>query len=180
MGTQFVMAGFEDDIQRAAVLATFVPLIISSGGNSGSQATALVIRALAVGEITLRDWVQVLKRELVGGILLGAALGLVGMARIHLWGWMQWFIKHDGKGQILEESQKAQDHYGVLAVSIGAAVVGVVLWGTVVGAMLPFALKKLKFDPATSSAPVVATLVDIMGVLIYFTAASLILRGTLL
>jgi magnesium transporter len=180
MGTQFAMSGFEDDIQQAAVLATFVPLIISSGGNSGSQATALVIRALAVGEIELRDWLRVLRREIVGGLILGAVVGVVGVARILIWGRFGWFIKYDAQGRIIEESQRAQDHYQVLAISIGVAVVGVVLWGTIMGAMLPFVLKRLKFDPATSSAPAVATLVDVVGVLIYFTAANVILRGTLL
>lgn len=180
MFTQTAMAGFEDEIKNAAVLATFVPLIVSSGGNSGSQATSLIIRALAVGEITLRDWWRVFQRELVGGIVLGAALGLIGVLRINLWGWLHWFVKHKPDGTLDSDSLKAQSHYHLLAVSIGVAVVGVVLWGTVIGSMLPFALKKMRLDPATSSAPFVATLVDVVGVLIYFGTCVLILRGTLL
>ncbi len=181
MFTQTVMAGYEEEIARAAVLATFVPLIVSSGGNSGSQATALIIRALAVGEITLRDWWRVFKRELAGGILLGVGLGVVGIVRIHIWGWLGWFIKHDKEtGKVIESSQRVQDHYQLLALTIGVAVLGVVLWGTVIGSMFPFLLKKVKLDPATSSAPLVATLVDVMGVLVYLTVAGLLLRGTLL
>lgn len=180
MATQSAMAGFEGDIQKAAVLATFVPLIVSSGGNSGSQATALIIRAVALGEITLRDWLRVMRREIAAGALLGLFLGIIGIVRVEVWGWMGWFQKKDSAGNILPESIGVQEHHTLLAVTIGVAVLGVVLWGTVVGSMLPFLLKRLRLDPATSSAPFVATLVDVVGVLIYFTAAVLILRGTLL
>ncbi|HMN41015.1 MAG TPA: magnesium transporter [Phycisphaerales bacterium] len=180
MFTQTAMAGFEHDIERAAVLATFVPLIVSSGGNSGSQATSLIIRALAVGELTLRDWFKVLRRELVAGSLLGLFLGVIGLVRINVWGWMGWFAKHTGHPELDKESVAAQQHFHVLAVAIAVSVVGVVLWGTIIGAMLPFLLKRCRLDPATSSAPFVATLVDVVGVLIYFTAAATILRGTLL
>lgn len=180
MFTQTAMSGFEHEIEKAAVLATFVPLIVSSGGNSGSQATSLIIRALAVGELTLRDWFKVLRRELIAGALLGLFLGLIGLLRINLWGWLGWFAKHSGHGEPDPESMAAQQHYHVLAVAIAISVVGVVLWGTITGAMLPFVLKKCKLDPATSSAPFVATLVDVVGVLIYFTAAATILKGTLL
>jgi magnesium transporter len=180
MFTQTAMAGFEHDIEKAAVLATFVPLIVSSGGNSGSQATSLIIRALAVGEITARDWGRVFVRELIGGAILGLALGLIGVIRIHVWGWLGWFVKRDVDGQALASSVTAQEHYHLLAVTVGVAVLGVVLWGTIIGSMLPFVLKKLGLDPATSSAPFVATLVDVIGVLLYFGVAALLLRGTLL
>ncbi len=181
MLTQTAMASFEDDIQRAAVLATFVPLIVSSGGNSGSQATALIIRAIAVGEIGLKDWWRVLRREIAAGAILGLALGLLGVLRVHIQGWLGWFKQVDkATGELTDASAAAQAHFGILAVAIGISVVGVVLWGTVVGSMLPFLLKRLKLDPATSSAPFVATLVDVMGVLIYFGSAVVILRGTLL
>jgi len=181
MFTQFAMEGFEDEITRAAVLATFVPLIISSGGNCGSQATSLIIRAMAVGEIGLRDWWRVMRRELAAGALLGLLLGLIGAGRVIVWGWMGRFAKADpDTGLITAESQRAQDHFYALGITIGVAVVGVVLWGTICGSMLPFLLKRVKLDPATSSAPFVATLVDVIGVLIYFSAAVAILRGTLL
>jgi magnesium transporter len=180
MFTQTAMAGFEHDIERAAVLATFVPLIVSSGGNSGSQATSLIIRALAIGEITLRDWWRVLRRELAAGLMLGLFLGVIGLIRINLWGLLGWFTKHNPSGEIDPDSFRAQQHYHLLAIAISVSVLGVVLWGTIIGAMLPFILKKCRLDPATSSAPFVATLVDVVGVLIYFTAAALILKGTLL
>lgn len=180
MGTQFAMESFEGEIAKAAVLSTFVPMIISSGGNSGSQATALVIRALTVGEITLKDWTRVLRRELLTGLILGVALGVIGLLRVNLWGWMGWFSKQGADGLVTPESQQVQDHYPIMAVSIGSAVIGVVLWGTITGAMLPFILKRIGLDPATSSAPFVATLVDVVGVVIYFGACVLLLRGALL
>jgi magnesium transporter len=182
MLTQTAMSRFEHQIESAAVLATFVPLIVSSGGNSGSQATSLIIRAMALGEITLRDWWRVLRRELAAGALLGLGLGLLGMLRVNMWGWMGWYLKNDPdhKGKYLAESVQAQEHFQLLGMTIGIAVLGVVLWGTLTGAMLPFILKKVKLDPATSSAPFVATLVDVVGVLLYFSAAVLILTGTLL
>lgn len=180
MFTQTAMSGFEEEIERAAVLATFVPLIVSSGGNAGSQATSLIIRALAVGEITLKDWWRVFLRELAGGAILGLALGIIGILRINAWGWFGWFTKHKKDGTIDPDSLLAQQHYHLLAVAIGVAVLGVVLWGTVTGSMLPFILKRFKLDPATSSAPFVATLVDVVGVLLYFGSAVIILRGTIL
>ena len=180
MGTQLAMEGFESEIEKAAVLSTFVPMIVSGGGNSGSQATALVIRSLTVGEVTLADWMRVLKRELLVGLILGAALGLIGLARIHLWGLLGWFAKTGADGAVTVESQRVQDSYHLMAVSIGAAVLGVVMWGTITGAMLPFLLKRIGLDPATSSAPFVATLVDVVGVVIYFTACVGVLRGSLL
>lgn len=182
MFTQTAMAGFEQDIEKAAVLATFVPLIVSSGGNSGSQATSLIIRSMAVGEISLGDWWRVMRRELVAGAALGGILGVIGILRVHIWGWMGWFRQPEhatGVG-FDDTSLLVQQHYHLLSVTIGIAVLGVVLWGTVCGSMLPFLLKRLRLDPATSSAPFVATLVDVVGVLIYFGAAVLLLRGTLL
>jgi len=179
MFTQTAMVGFEGELERAAILSTFVPLIVSSGGNSGSQATSLIIRALAVGEITLKDWFRVFRRELTAGAMLGLILGMIGVLRIHVWGWMGWFTKTE-HGVVLESSVRVQQHYHVLAVCIGVSVLGVVLWGTLVGSMLPFLLKKIRLDPATSSAPFVATLVDVIGVLIYLGAAVLLLRGTIL
>jgi magnesium transporter len=165
MLTATAMGYFEDEIQRAVVLALFVPLIISSGGNSGSQAATLVIRALALGEVTLRDWWRVMRREILSGLTLGSILGLIGFLRIELW-------------------SQFSDFYGPhateVALTVGFTLVGIVMWGTLAGSMLPFALRRLGFDPATSSAPFIATLVDVTGLVIYFTVAALILRGTLL
>lgn len=165
MLTATAMSFFEGEIQRAVVLALFVPLIISSGGNSGSQAATLVIRALAVGEVTLRDWWRVMRRELLAGLALGAILGTIGFLRISLWSIF---------------SAIYGPHWFLVALTVGLALVGIVLWGTVSGSMLPLILKRLGFDPATSSAPFVATLVDVTGLVIYFSVALLILRGTML
>ena len=165
MLTATAMGYFEDEIQRAVVLALFVPLIISSGGNSGSQAATLVIRALALGEVTLSDWWRVMRREILSGLALGSILGLIGFLRIELW-------------------SQFSDFYGphsmLVGLTVGFTLVGIVLWGTLAGSMLPFALRRLGFDPATSSAPFIATLVDVTGLVIYFTVAALLLRGTLL
>jgi magnesium transporter len=165
MLTATAMGFFEKEIARAVVLALFVPLIISSGGNSGSQASTLVIRALALGEVTLRDWWRVMRREIVSGLSLGAILGTIGFLRISVWSFF---------------SNLYGEHWLLVAVTVGVALVGVVLWGTLVGSILPFVLRKLGFDPATSSAPFVATLVDVTGLVIYFSVGLLILRGTLL
>lgn len=165
MLTTTAMSRFESEISRAVVLAVFIPLIISSGGNSGSQATTLVIRAMALGEVKLRDWWRVVHREFVTGLAMGAILGVIGFLRIVAW---QMIFKTYGA------------HYLVIASTIGASVVGVVTWGTLAGSMLPFVLRRLGFDPAAASAPFVATLVDVTGVVIYFSCAALILRGTLL
>jgi magnesium transporter len=165
MFTATAMGWFEKEIARAVVLALFVPLIISSGGNSGSQASTLVIRAMALGEVTLRDWWRVVGREIQCGLLLGAILGLIGLLRIAVW-------------QGLFDLYGA--HWQLVALTVAAALVGVVLWGTLAGSMLPFVLKALGLDPAVSSAPFVATLVDVTGLVIYFTVALLLLRGTLL
>jgi magnesium transporter len=165
MLTATAMAYFEDEIARAVVLALFVPLIISSGGNSGSQASTLVIRAMALGELRLRDWWRVVRRELVTGLALGLVLGSIGFLRIMVW-------------------QAVKPTYGthalLVATTVFCSLIGVVLFGTFSGSLLPFILKRLKFDPASASAPFVATLVDVTGLIIYFSAASLILRGALL
>jgi len=166
MLTATAMSHFEDEIARAVVLAVFVPLIISSGGNSGSQAATLVIRAMALGELTVRDWWRVVRREVASGLALGSILGTIGFLRITLWS----LVKPDLYGP----------HWALVALTVGIALVGVVLWGCLAGSMLPIILKRLGFDPAASSAPFVATLVDVTGIVIYFTVASFILRGTLL
>lgn len=165
MLTATAMGFYEQEIARAVVLALFVPLIISSGGNSGSQASTLVIRALALGEVGLQDWWRVVRRELVAGLALGGILGVIGFARIAGW---SFFTDLYGP------------HWLLVAVTVGLTLVGVVLWGALVGSMLPFALRRLGFDPATSSAPFVATLVDVTGLVIYFSVGITILRGTLL
>lgn len=165
MFTASAMQFFDDELARATVLALFLPLIISSGGNSGSQAATLIIRALALGELTLRDWWRVMRREILSGLLLGLVLGGIGMARIAVW---TTFTDVYGP------------HWLLLGVTVACSVVGVVLWGTLSGAMLPFLLKRLGLDPATSSAPFVATLVDVTGIIIYFLCALLFLSGTLL
>ncbi len=165
MLTATAMGFFEDEIAKAVVLALFVPLIISSGGNSGSQATSLVIRAMALGEVRLRDWYRVVRRELASGLALGSILGAIGFARIEIW---QKFLHTYG------------EHHLLVAFTVAAALLGVVTFGTLAGSLLPFILRRLGFDPASASAPFVATLVDVTGLIIYFTAASLILHGTLL
>jgi magnesium transporter len=165
MLTATAMSYFEDEIARAVVLALFVPLVISSGGNAGSQAATLVIRALALGEFRLRDWWRVMLRELAAGLMLGLLLGSLGFLRIAIWA---------------QFTDIYGPHWALVAVTVGTALVGVVLWGSVVGSMLPLALKRCGLDPATSSAPFVATLVDVTGLIIYFTVAYFILSGTLL
>lgn len=165
MLTATAMGFFEKEIAKAVVLALFVPLIISSGGNSGSQASTLVIRALALGEVTLRDWWRVMRREIFSGLGLGVILGSIGFLRITVWSAF---------------SNLYGTHWALVALTVGLALVGIVLWGTLAGSMLPFALRRLGFDPATSSAPFVATLVDVTGLVIYFSVAVLLLRGTLL
>ncbi len=165
MLTASAMAHFEKEIARAVVLALFVPLIISSGGNSGSQAATLTIRAMALGEVRLRDWWQVIYRELGMGLGLGLILASIGFVRILTW---QAFFHTYGP------------HYLLIASCVSLTLVGIVLWGTIAGSMLPFLLRRLGFDPASASAPFVATLVDVSGILIYFTVSALILKGTLL
>jgi magnesium transporter len=165
MLTATAMSYFEVEIEKAVVLALFLPLIISSGGNSGSQASTLIIRAMALGEVKLRDWWRVMRKEILAGLTLGAILGTIGFMRIGIW-------------------SAFTDVYGPywlqVAITVGASLIGVVLWGSLSGSMLPFVLRKCKVDPANSSAPFVATLVDVTGLIIYFSIAMLVLRGTLL
>jgi magnesium transporter len=160
------MGHFEGEIQAAVVLALFIPLIISSGGNSGSQASSIIIRAMALGEIGFRDWWRVMRRELLSGLVLGAILGIVGFLRVAIW------------------QRLGLYNYGpywmLVASTVFFALIGVVLWGTVSGSMLPLILKRLGADPAASSAPFVATLVDVTGLIIYFSVALVVLHGKLL
>ena len=165
MLTASAMGYFEGEITRFPVLALFLPLIISSGGNSGSQAATLIIRALALGELSLRDYAMVFRREIVSGLLLGLLLGTIGILRITLWS---------------QFSTIYTVHWPLVALTVGVALVGVVMWGSLCGALLPFLLKRLGFDPATSSAPFVATLVDVTGIIIYFSVAYSILHGRIL
>jgi len=166
MLTATAMQGYNSEIERAAILAMFLPLIISSGGNSGSQATTLVIRAMALGELRLVDWFRVVRKELLSGLSLGLILGTIGFFRISLWQYLHIF--------------DYGPYHWLVAITVGVALVGVVLWGTLSGALLPFLLRRCGLDPAASSAPFVATLVDVTGLVIYFNVALLILRGTLL
>ncbi|MCE2654279.1 MAG: magnesium transporter [Planctomycetaceae bacterium] len=167
--TSNAIAFFDTEIQKAAILAAFIPAIISSGGNSGSQASTLIIRALALKEVSLGDWARVLMRELASGLILGLIIGVIGIVRINVFGAFGWF----------DEAQ-VREHYVILGWTIGLTLCGVVLWGSIMGAMLPFVLKRLGLDPAGSSTPFVATLVDVTGIVIYFTVALAMLSGTLL
>lgn len=166
MLTASAMQGFQSELEKAIVLTLFIPLIMSSGGNSGSQATSLIIRALALKELELRDWWRVMRRELPTGLLLGAILGVIGIVRITLW--QKLGLYNYGV------------HWPLVAATVGAALVGIVTFGSFTGSMLPFVLQRVGFDPASASAPFVATLVDVTGLVIYFFIASVILHGTLL
>jgi magnesium transporter len=166
MLTASAMQGFEGELEKAIVLTLFIPLIMSSGGNSGSQATSLLIRALALQEVMLGDWWRVATRELPSGIVLGAILGVIGIVRITLWQSLGLY--------------NYGEHWLLVALTVGAALVGIVTFGSLTGSMLPFLLRRLGFDPATASAPFVATLVDVTGLVIYFSIALVILHGTLL
>jgi magnesium transporter len=165
MLTATAMTYFEDVMKQAIVLGLFIPLVISSGGNAGSQAATLVIRALALGEFRLRDWWRVMRRELATGLSLGIILGSIGFLRIAVWSAF---------------SDVYGPHWRLVATTVGLALVGIVLWGSLMGSMLPLLIKRLGFDPATSSAPFVATLVDVTGLIIYFTVAIVILSGVML
>jgi magnesium transporter len=166
MLTATAMGHFQDELSQALVLTLFIPLIISSGGNSGSQASSIIIRAMALGEIGFRDWWRVMRKELLSGFSLGIILGSVGFLRITLW-------------HVLHLANYTQ-YWLRVGFTVFFALIGVVMWGTFSGAMLPLVLKKCGADPAASSAPFVATLVDVTGLIIYFTVAFVILRGTLL
>jgi magnesium transporter len=166
MLTASAMGHFEGEISRAVVLALFIPLIISSGGNSGSQATSLIIRAMTLRQIRLGDWWRVVARELPSGLILGVILGSIGFGRILLWQRLGWY--------------DYGSHHLRVAATVAIALVGVVTFGSLAGSMLPFVLRRVGFDPASASAPFVATLVDVTGLVIYFSVAVVVLRGTLL
>ena len=162
MLTASAMGHYENQIAQAVVLALFVPLIISSGGNSGSQATTLIIRAMALGEVGLRDWWRIMRREILAGLALGIILATIGMARILAW---QWAFGTYGL------------HYWQVASIVSLSLVGVVTWGTMMGSMLPIVIRRIGFDPASASAPFVATLVDVSGLMIYFNVARMLMQG---
>jgi magnesium transporter len=165
MLTTSAMAHYEHDLARAVVLATFVPLLISSGGNTGGQASTLIIRAMALGEVRLRDWWRVMRREFVTGLTLGLLLAVIGFLRIVAW-----------EGVF----HAYGPHYLAVAFTVAASLVGIVLWGTIAGSTLPLLLQRLGLDPAHSSAAFVATLVDVTGLVLYFSVARMVLGGTLL
>ena len=165
MLTATAMSHYERQIEEAVVLALFIPLLVSSGGNSGSQATTLIIRAIALGQLRLKDWWRVISREVVAGLALGTTLGAIGFIRIVIW---------------QAVSKPYGEHYILVALTIALSLVGIVTFGSVTGSMLPFILRRCGLDPASASAPFVATLVDVTGLIIYFTVAKLILTGTLL
>jgi magnesium transporter len=171
MLTATAMANYQQELAKALVLALFLPLIISSGGNSGSQASTLMIRAMALGEVTLRDWWRVMSREVQAGLALGLILGAIGIIRVGGWAIV---------GEQYLHRQPYGPHWPLVAITVGIALVGVVLWGTLSGSMLPFILRRAGADPAASSAPFVATLVDVTGLIIYFSIALLIMRGAML
>jgi magnesium transporter len=171
MLTATAMATYQDELAKALVLALFLPLIISSGGNSGSQASTLMIRAMALGEVTLRDWWRVMSREIQAGLALGLILGVIGVLRVGAWAMIMDGYFH---------RQPYGAHWPLVALTVGISLIGVVLWGTLSGSMLPFLLRRVGADPATSSAPFVATLVDVTGLIIYFSIALVIMRGAML
>ncbi len=166
MLTATALKYYEGELAKAIVLSLFLPLVVSSGGNAGSQAATLVIRALALGEFRLRDWWRIMRRELVAGLALGLILGVIGFLRISVWS----FVFPNTYGE----------HWILVAATVSTALVGIVMWGSLMGSMLPLIIKRCGFDPATSSAPFIATLVDVTGLIIYFSVALLIMRGTLL
>ncbi|MTG97685.1 MULTISPECIES: magnesium transporter [Myroides] len=166
MLTASAMGHFEDEIEKAVVLALFVPLIISSGGNSGSQAASLIIRSMALGELKISDWWYVMRKELASGVMLGGILGIIGFVRILIW----------QKSHIYDYGE----HWVYVGLSVAVSLLFIVLWGTLSGSLIPFILRKLGMDPATASAPFVATLVDVSGLIIYFTIAAMFLTGKIL
>lgn len=166
MLTASAMGHFEEELSQAVVLALFIPLIISSGGNSGSQAATLIVRAMAIKELELKDWWYVMRKEILSGLLLGFTLGLIGFVRILVWQQAGFY--------------DYGTHWNLIGLTVGLSLIGIVMWGTLSGSMIPFILRRFGLDPATSSAPFVATLVDVTGLIIYFTIAAFILKGTLL
>jgi len=171
MLTATAMAFYNDEMAKVIILTNFIPLIISTGGNSGTQASTLIIQAMALGEVKLTDWWRVMRREILSGLMLGVILGCIGFLRITLWS----FAMHHGIGKDIYGP-----HWVLLAITVWLSLIGVVLWGSLIGSMLPLLLKRLGADPASSSAPFVATLVDVTGLIIFFNVALLVLRGTLL
>ena len=171
MLTATAMASYQEELAKALVLALFLPLIVSSGGNSGSQASTLMIRAMALGEVTLSDWWRVMSREVQAGLSLGVILGAIGVVRVGAWAMI---------GEQYLHRQPYGPHWPLVALTVGISLVGVVIWGTISGSMLPFLLRRIGADPATSSAPFVATLVDVTGLIIYFSIALVIMRGVML
>jgi len=171
MLTATAMASYQEELAKALVLALFLPLIVSSGGNSGSQASTLMIRAMALGEVTLRDWWRVMSREVQAGLALGVILGAIGVVRVAVWAII---------GEQYLHRQPYGPHWPLVAITVGISLVGVVIWGSLSGSMLPFLLRRIGADPATSSAPFVATLVDVTGLIIYFSIALVIMRGVML
>jgi len=171
MLTATAMAFYNDEMAKVIILTNFIPLIISTGGNSGTQASTLVIQAMALGEVKLSDWWRVMRREILSGLMLGVMLGCIGFLRISLWS----FAMHHGIGKDIYG-----EHWALLALTVWLSLIGVVLWGSLIGSMLPILLKRLGADPASSSAPFVATLVDVTGLIIFFNVALLVLKGTLL
>jgi len=171
MLTATAMAFFNDEMSKVIILTNFIPLIISTGGNSGTQASTLIIQAMALGEVKLTDWWRVMRREILSGLMLGVMLGCIGFLRITVWS----FAMHHGVGKDIYGP-----HWALLALTVWFSLIGVVLWGSLIGSMLPLLLKRLGADPASSSAPFVATLVDVTGLIIFFNVALLILKGTLL
>src|SRR5947208_16201990 len=171
MLTATAMSSYQEELAKALVLALFLPLIVSSGGNSGSQASTLMIRAMALGEVTLRDWWRVMGREVQAGLSLGAILGTIGVVRVAVWAII---------GEQYFHRQPYGPHWSLVAITVGIALVGVVLWGTLSGSMLPFLPRRIGADPAPSSAPVLATLVDVSGLIIYFSIALVIMLGVML
>jgi magnesium transporter len=171
MLTATAMAFYNDEMAKAIILTNFIPLIISTGGNSGTQASTLIIQAMALGELGIADWWRVMRREILSGLMLGLILGCIGFLRITIWS----FLMHHG---ILPDIYHAE--WMLLGFTVFFSLIGVVLWGSVIGSMLPLLLKKLGADPASSSAPFVATLVDVTGLIIFFNIALLFLKGTLL
>jgi len=163
--TAVAMGFFGDEISKAVVLSIFIPLVISSGGNSGSQAATLVIRAMAVGEIALADWWLIMRREIISGLMLGGILGTIGFLQVAI---------------LTNVFHIISSHWVLIGITVFFSLIGIVLWGTISGSMLPFILKRLGADPATSSAPLIATLCDVTGLVIYFSIAMLVLTGTLL
>lgn len=168
MLTATAMAYYNDELAKVIVLTNFIPLIMSSGGNSGSQASSLIIQAMALGEVTVSDWWRVMRREILSGFVLGAILGLIGFMRITLWS----ILMHHG---IMTDIYGL--HWFLIALTVSFSLIGVVLWGSFTGSMLPILLKKLGADPASSSAPFVATLVDVTGLIIFFNVALYFLKG---